>query len=92
MTTFDIAPTIVPAAAAWRALGTTVHVLVTDPGRLGVARRAVAGVLADVDATYSRFRTDSELRVLAADAGREAGGSGEWAGVEGGDSYGDWHV
>ncbi len=71
MTTFDLSPTTLPAGAAWRALGTTVHVLVTDPGRLGVARRAVAEVLADVDATYSRFRADSELRVLAADAGRD---------------------
>ena len=71
MTTFDLTPTSVPAGATWPALGTTVHLLVTDPRRLAVARRAVAQVLADVDATYSRFRADSELRVLAADAGRD---------------------
>jgi thiamine biosynthesis lipoprotein ApbE len=71
MTTFDLTPTSVPAGATWPALGTTVHLLVTDPRLLAVARRAVAQVLADVDATYSRFRADSELRVLAADAGRD---------------------
>ncbi len=82
MTTFDVAsstvpagatrraPTTAPAGATWRALGTTVHLLVTDPGRLEVARRAVVEVLADCDATYSRFRADSELRVLLSDPGR----------------------
>jgi thiamine biosynthesis lipoprotein len=71
MDTFELTPTPVPAGATWRALGTTVHVLVTEPGLLGVARRAVAQVLADVDATYSRFRADSELSVLNRDAGRD---------------------
>lgn len=71
MTTFDLTTTTLPAGVTWRALGTTVHLLVTDPRRLAVARRAVAQVLADVDATYSRFRADSELRVLAIDAGRD---------------------
>jgi thiamine biosynthesis lipoprotein len=70
MSTFDLTPTTVPAGVTWRALGTTVHLLVTDPGRLERARRAVVGVLLDVDATYSRFRSDSELAVLVADAGR----------------------
>ena len=60
-----------PAEATWRALGTSVHVLVTDEGRLEMARRAVTAVLADVDATYSRFRPDSELSVLNANAGRD---------------------
>jgi FAD:protein FMN transferase len=71
MTTFDMAPITVPAGVTWRALGTTVHLLVTDPTRLEVARRAVVAVLLDVDATYSRFRADSELQVLVTDAGRE---------------------
>jgi len=31
----------------------------------------VVEVLVDVDATYSRFRADSELRVLVTDAGRD---------------------
>ncbi len=39
MTTFDIAPTPVPAGATWHALGTTVHLRVTDPRRLALARR-----------------------------------------------------
>jgi thiamine biosynthesis lipoprotein len=71
MTTSNLAPTAVPAGATWRALGTSAHVLVTDPALLETARRAVVHVLADVDATFSRFRADSELRGLAADAGRD---------------------
>ncbi len=71
MTTIDLIPTTVPAGVTWGALGTTVHLLVTDPGRLELARRAVVAVLADVDATYSRFRADSELRVLLSDPGRD---------------------
>jgi thiamine biosynthesis lipoprotein len=51
------------ATAHWRALGTSVHVVShgLDPER---AREAVVGVLCEVDATYSRFRADSELRRL----------------------------
>ena len=71
MSTFDLTPTTVPAGVTWRALGTTAHLLVTDPRRLEVARRAVVGVLAEVDMTYSRFRADSELAVLVTDAGRD---------------------
>jgi thiamine biosynthesis lipoprotein ApbE len=71
MTTFETTPTPEPAGATWRALGTTVHLLVTDPGRLRVARRAVVQVLADVDATYSRFRSDSEMQIVVADGGRD---------------------
>ena len=71
MTTFDRAPSTVPAGVTWRALGTNVHLLVTDPARLELARRAVVAALLDVDATYSRFRADSELQVLVTDAGRE---------------------
>ena len=48
------------AEAIWRALGTKVHLLVVD-GDVGVARDAVEATLAHVDATYSRFRPDSEL-------------------------------
>jgi thiamine biosynthesis lipoprotein len=46
--------------AAWRALGTNVDLLVVD-GDLLAARRAVEGLLAEVDLAYSRFRPDSEL-------------------------------
>jgi thiamine biosynthesis lipoprotein len=55
--------------ATWRALGTGVHLL-TDGLDLAVARRSVERILDDVDATYSRFRPDSELRRLAASPGR----------------------
>ncbi len=71
MTAFDPSPIPVPASASWPALGTTALVLVTEPRLLDVARRAVAEVLADVDATYSRFRADSELCGLNEDAGRD---------------------
>jgi thiamine biosynthesis lipoprotein len=53
------------AEALWRALGTKVHVLVTD-GDISTARDAVEATLARVDATYSRFRPDSELSRLNA--------------------------
>jgi thiamine biosynthesis lipoprotein len=55
---------------SWRALGTSVHVLVTDERRLDAAAAAVAKLLDEVDATYSRFRSDSELRRLDLRPGR----------------------
>jgi thiamine biosynthesis lipoprotein ApbE len=54
-------------SASWRALGTHADLLVT--GDLGRARAAVESILADVDATYSRFRPDSELMELNRRAG-----------------------
>ncbi len=71
MSTFEMTPALAPAAVTWRALGTTVHLLVTDPRRLPIARRAVQQVLADVDAAYSRFRADSEMQVIVADGGHD---------------------
>lgn len=59
--------------ARWSALGTSVHVLVTDEATLDAASGAVASLLEDVDATYSRFREDSELSAVNAAAGREVG-------------------
>jgi FAD:protein FMN transferase len=56
--------------ASWRALGTSVHLL-TDGLDAATARRSVERVLDDVDATYSRFRPDSELQVVQATPGRE---------------------
>lgn len=50
--------------AGWRALGTTAELLVTDPGRLVAARRAVEAELAAIDGACSRFRGDSELTHL----------------------------
>jgi FAD:protein FMN transferase len=58
-----------PAQARWSAIGTTIHVLVSDAGALAAATTAVRSVLERVDATYSRFRPDSELSRLNAAAG-----------------------
>jgi hypothetical protein len=59
-----------PADASWRALGTLVHLLVTDPRCLAEARRLLAADLAEVDAACSRFRADSEIRTLRNAHGR----------------------
>src|SRR5262249_7650619 len=48
------------AAASWRAIGTSVHLLVTEPRALGPARRLLREDLAALDAACSRFRADSE--------------------------------
>jgi thiamine biosynthesis lipoprotein ApbE len=56
-----------PAAADWRALGTQVWLLVTDPGQLAEARRRLEADLDAVDRACSRFRPDSELMQLTAD-------------------------
>ncbi len=50
-----------PAAADWRAIGTPVRLLVTDPSQLGAGRRLLAAQLAALDLACSRFRPDSEL-------------------------------
>ena len=52
------------ASAGWRALGTLVQLVVTDPAALPEARRLLEADLAAVDATCSRFREDSEIRSL----------------------------
>ena len=52
------------ASAGWRALGTLVQLVVTDPAVLPGARRLLEADLAAVDATCSRFREDSEIRSL----------------------------
>jgi len=54
--------------ATWRALGTSVDVLVVD-APVRPAREAVEALLEDVDATCSTFRTDSELAELNRRAG-----------------------
>ena len=59
------------ARASWRALGTSVHVLVTEPRALDRARDAVDELLRDIDQTYSRFRSDSELSLLNASPDRD---------------------
>ncbi len=57
--------------ARWDALGTSVHVLVTDATHLDAAADAVSSLLDRVDAAFSRFRDDSELVALNAAAGRD---------------------
>jgi thiamine biosynthesis lipoprotein len=47
--------------ATWRALGTLVQLVVTNPDTLPEARRLLTQDLADVDQACSRFRPDSEL-------------------------------
>jgi thiamine biosynthesis lipoprotein len=61
------APAATIRNVSWRALGTHADLLVT--GDLDRARTAVEAVLADVDGTYSRFRTDSELTAVNRHAG-----------------------
>jgi len=52
------------AAASWRAIGTSVHLLVTELRALGPARRLLREDLAALDAACSRFRADSEIVAL----------------------------
>jgi len=60
-----------PAGTArWRALGTLVQLVVTEPPCLAEARRLLESDLAEVDAACSRFRADSEIRALRTGAGR----------------------
>jgi thiamine biosynthesis lipoprotein ApbE len=58
------AATDAEASATWRALGTLVQLVVTDPAALPGARRLLQDDLAAVDAACSRFREDSEIRSL----------------------------
>jgi thiamine biosynthesis lipoprotein len=51
--------------ASWRALGTLVQLVVTEPRCLDEARRQLESDLAEVDAACSRFRADSEIRALS---------------------------
>jgi thiamine biosynthesis lipoprotein ApbE len=58
------------ASARWQALGTLVHLVVTDPRCLNEARHLLAADLEQVDAACSRFRADSEIRALRTAQGR----------------------
>ncbi|NNN35518.1 FAD:protein FMN transferase [Streptomyces sp. S3(2020)] len=58
------------AATEWRALGTGVRLVVTDPALLDSCNLLLARHLAEVDAACSRFRADSELAALDATEGR----------------------
>ena len=52
------------ASASWRALGTLVHLVVTEPSCLPAARSLLEADLAAVDLACSRFRADSEICAL----------------------------
>ena len=52
------------AAATWRAIGTSVHLLVTELRALAPARHLLREDLAALDAACSRFRADSEIVAL----------------------------
>jgi FAD:protein FMN transferase len=60
-------------SASWRAIGTSVHLIVTDPDALGPACRMLRADLAAVDAACSRFRPDSEIVALDRGRGGRAG-------------------
>jgi thiamine biosynthesis lipoprotein len=62
---------VVPAGAAFPALGTTAQVLVTDGREIGVATELLRTSLAQIDKACSRFRDDSEISALHRAAGRE---------------------
>jgi thiamine biosynthesis lipoprotein ApbE len=58
-----------PASMSGRAFATSLHVVVTRPEHLAIASQAVDSVVADIDRTCSRFRSDSEIMRLQARAG-----------------------
>ncbi len=60
------------ARTTFPTLGTTAVVVVTEPDRLAVAEDAVRRTVAEIDATCSRFRADSEITRLHAQAGTAA--------------------
>ena len=55
---------------SFRAIGTTATVVVQDPDQADVAERVLARALDEIDLACSRFREDSELAMLHAEAGR----------------------
>ena len=69
----DQAPDPAPdreASADWRALGTLVRLVVTEPERLPEATAMLEADLAALDLACSRFRPDSELSGLRTAGGR----------------------
>ncbi|WP_120337555.1 FAD:protein FMN transferase [Cryobacterium soli] len=58
----------VPARTAsrdWTLWSTSARLVVTDPDQIGLAATLADALLADVDRAASRFRTDSELQLVA---------------------------
>jgi len=58
-------------SATWRALGTLVRIVVTDPRCLAEAESMLRAELAAVDLACSRFRADSEISALRTANGRQ---------------------
>lgn len=58
-----------PDTLQWPVWSSVARVVVTDPAGLGAAHILVSGLLAEVDATASRFRTDSEINTVHAARG-----------------------
>jgi thiamine biosynthesis lipoprotein ApbE len=59
-----------PASATWQALGTSIVLRLTEPGALACARATIEQELGAIDQACSRFRPDSELSRVNAQAGR----------------------
>jgi FAD:protein FMN transferase len=59
------------ARCQWLALGTDVVLATTDPDQIDRARMLVVDALESVDVAYSRFRSDSELSRVNAQAGND---------------------
>ena len=57
-------------ARSFRAIGTTATVVVPEPADAAAAERLLATELAAIDLACSRFRDDSELQAVHAEAGR----------------------
>ena len=64
------------AAATWRAIGTSVHLIVTELRALAPARQMLTEDLAALDAACSRFRADSEIVALDHAPQRSGGRAG----------------
>ncbi|HEY8620659.1 MAG TPA: FAD:protein FMN transferase [Dermatophilaceae bacterium] len=69
MPTLEAAAAVDHRTATWRALGTYVHLATAEETALERARRTAVRLLADVDRTCSRFRSDSDLVRANAAAG-----------------------
>jgi FAD:protein FMN transferase len=59
-----------PDTAQWPVWSTTARLVVTDPAKLPAAQAIVEAFLAAVDRACSRFRDDSELRLVSRAAGQ----------------------
>jgi FAD:protein FMN transferase len=70
MTQWADVPAPVLAARSFRAIGTTATVVVPEPADAAAAERLLANELVTVDLACSRFRDDSELQAVHAQAGR----------------------